>query len=607
MRSLLSLPLVLALALASAIAAPDPRNIATGLPIPDESYCDQPYIVRTSDGHWLCVLTTSGGREGAQGQHVISTRSADQGKTWSKPVLLEPPGTPENSYAVLLKAQTGRIYCFYTFNADNVREVLRDDGTSLEKRVDQLGQFVFRYTDDGGLSWSEKRYVVPVREFKIDRENRTGGKVWFFWNVGRPLVASDGSAYVPVHKIANWNAKTFIGQSEGAFVHSANILTEADPEKITWETLPDGDVGLRTPQPGGGGVAEEHSLVELSDGTIYTVYRSIDGHPVSAYSQDKGHTWTPPAYATYTPGGRKIKHSRAANFAWKCANGQFLYWFHNHGGRSYDDRNPAWLSAGREIDTPEGKRLEWSQPEIALYDDDPFIRMSYPDLVEENGAFFITETNKSLGRVHRIAPALTAGLFGQFKNGAVASDGLILELPAAGSAMPRETQMPGLPPLVVRDGGQLDHRGQDTRAGFTVDLRVKLDSIAAGQTLLDSRTPDGRGLVLTTDAGGALRLTFSDGRTEATWASDAGLLTAGKSHHISLIVDGGPKLILFVIDGTLCDGGTQRQFGFGRYSPHLQNANGAAKLLISPIVQNLRLYNRPLRVSEAVGNWRSTP
>jgi hypothetical protein len=37
--------------------------------------------------------------------------------------------------------------------------------------------------------------------------------------------------------------------------------------------------------------------------------------------------------------------------------------------------------AGREVDTPAGKRLEWSQPELLLYDDDPYIRMSYPDLV----------------------------------------------------------------------------------------------------------------------------------------------------------------------------------------------------------------------------------
>ena len=58
--------------------------------------------------------------------------------------------------------------------------------------------------------------------------------------------------------------------------------------------------------------------------------------------------------------------------------------------------------AGREVDTPEGKRIEWSQPEILLYDDDPYIRMSYPDLVEDGGKFYVTETQKNVGRVHEI-------------------------------------------------------------------------------------------------------------------------------------------------------------------------------------------------------------
>ena len=85
--------------------------------------------------------------------------------------------------------------------------------------------------------------------------------------------------------------------------------------------------------PGGGRVAEEQSIVTLSDGSIYCVYRTIDGWPTCAYSRDGARTWTVPAYKTYTPGGRRVKHPRAANFVWKCANGQYLYWFHNHGGR----------------------------------------------------------------------------------------------------------------------------------------------------------------------------------------------------------------------------------------------------------------------------------
>jgi hypothetical protein len=71
------------------------------------------------------------------------------------------------------------------------------------------------------------------------------------------------------------------------------------------------------------------------------------------------------------------------------------------------------------------------------------------------------------------------------------------------------------------------------------------------------------------------------------------------------IVDGGPKIITFVVDGVLCDGGDQRQFGWGRFSPNYRGPNGAATLKICKPTRSLRLYNRALRTSEAVGNFRA--
>lgn len=67
----------------------DLRNIRHGHVIPDEGYCDQPYVVITHDGSWLCVITTGNGHEGQGGQHVVSTISRDQGKTWSPLVDIE--------------------------------------------------------------------------------------------------------------------------------------------------------------------------------------------------------------------------------------------------------------------------------------------------------------------------------------------------------------------------------------------------------------------------------------------------------------------------------------------------------------------------------------
>lgn len=268
-----------ALAIPAAADSLDPRLISSGLEIPSRGYADQPYVVQTDDGGWLCVMTTGSGREGDPGQTVVSLRSTDRGRTWSEPLPVEPDGGPEASSAVLLKVPGGRIYAFYNHNTDDVREVRREDG-GVFPRVDSLGHYVFRFTDDHGRSWSPERHEVPVREFACDRDN-----------------------------------------------------------------------------------------------------------------------------------------------------GLFLCWFHNHGGRfigemgaagrrgrsPYDDRNPAWLMAGREVDTPSGKEIERSEPEILLYDDDPSVRISYPDLIEENGSFFITETQRNRGRVHEIPRRLLDGLFGQWE------------------------------------------------------------------------------------------------------------------------------------------------------------------------------------------------
>ena len=192
----------------------DPRLISTGRIIPSEGYADQPYIVKTDDGAWLCVVPTGKGVEGTGGQHVVSMRSTDKGRTWADLVPIEPADGPEASYVVALKVPDGRIYAFYNHNTDNVREIKREDKGTL-KRVDSLGHYVFKYSDDHGRTWSPKRYEVPIREFECDRNNVYGGKLRFFWNVGRPMILGDAAIMV-LHKVGA-GGLGFFSQSEGAF------------------------------------------------------------------------------------------------------------------------------------------------------------------------------------------------------------------------------------------------------------------------------------------------------------------------------------------------------------------------------------------------------
>ena len=566
----------------SAASAHDPRHIDTGLKIPDKSYCDQPYVVVTKDGHWLCTLTTGKGHEGSGGQHFVATISKDRGKTWGPLVDIEPADGPEASYGVPLIVPSGRVYAIYTYNGDRISTL---PGSSRKIRADMLGWYCFKYSDDHGKTWS-KRYRIPVRNTACDRANQWKGKVQIFWGIDKPKVSDDGVRFA-FTKLGRY----MLDNGEGWMLHSDNILTEQDPEKINWTLLPDGEHGIRLPKFGS--VQEEHNHVSIGKDRLYLVYRTKLGHPIECYSNDGGHTWTKPIHMTYSPGGRKIKNPRACPKLFKCANGKYLFWFHNHSGKTFSGRNPVWITGGVVRDG----RMHWSQPEVLLYHDNPKTRMSYPDLIEQDGKYWITETQKSVARVHEIDPALLEGLWAQLEgDGQVAKDGLVLSVDEP-VTQTSEVKMPRLRDLAP--GG-----------GFAIDLILEAEELKSGQVILDSRDGKGRGIALTLEKDGAVKLHISDGQNKpAQWTSDPGLLKAGQRHHITAIVDGGPKIITFVIDGQLCDGGEARQFGWDRFDPKISDVSGADTLTIAPSftgkIDKVRLYDRYLRTAEAVANHQS--
>lgn len=579
LRSILGLAMVLLLPI-SVQAASDWRNIETGTMLPDENYCDQPYVVITRDGHWLCVMTTGKGIEGQLGQHVVATISEDQGKSWSPLIDIEPADGPEASWVVPLVVPSGRVYAFYDYNGDEVRKL-----NGQPCRADMLGWYVYKYSDDNGRTWSKQRYRLPVRFTEADRDNGFGGKVQIFWGICKPMIVDD-AVYFAFTKIGQY----MLDDSEGWVFKSNNILTESDPEKIEWEMLPTGDGrGIRSPKLGS--IQAEHNLVYLANGDLYCMYRTTTGYPAHCYSRDGGRSWSMPVQATYTPDGRRMKNPRACPKVWRLSDGRFLFWFHNHSGRTFDGRNPAWLTAGREID---GK-IHWCEPEILFYQADDHTRMSYPDLVEVDGQVWITETNKSAARIHKVPADFLDKLLNQYRADKPVAGGLVLDtgaIPADGA----ELDMPRLPDL--SKGG-----------GFSIDCWLTLpEKPVPGQVVLDSRSPDGKGLALSVGENDTLVLTLCDGSYRAQWDTDAGVLLPGQKHHVVFTVDGGPRIITAVVDGTLCDGGEQRQYGWGRFARQMADVTGGSKLKhiqSNVAIDRLRIYNRPLMTSEAVANHRA--
>lgn len=587
----------------------DWRNIRTGYRIPDEGYCDQPYTVVCADGSWVCTLTTGPGVEGQRGQHIATTISTDQGRTWSPLIDIEPASGPEASWAMPLITPSGRIYVFYSYNGDDVRTW---QGKPI--RADTIGWYCFKFSDDGGRTWSD-RHRLPLPLAEVDRQNTFGGQHQIFWGIGKPV--HDGKSV--------WFAFTRCGQhvvdkSEGWFYRSDNILQEPHPARIHWQLLPDGGQGIKNPNFGQ--VHAEQNLVVLSDGSLYCVYRTVAGHPFCAYSRDGGHTWTTPEPVTYRPplrpsateekpsievcngsaapqpppaNGSPLKHPRACARIWKTSNGKYLLWFHNHGdisGGGWTGRNPAWLVGGVE----ERGLIRWSQPEIVLYDPDPNVRISYPDLIEQDGKYWITETQKTVARVHPIDPSLLDALWTQHQRSEIAREGLLLELLAGGPH--RGT---------VELSGPLDLEQQ---GGLALELWLQYGQMDSGQVLLDNRDEQGRGLVLTATGTGTFHLELSDAVSHAAWDSDP-VIRAEALHHVVAIVDSGPRIISFVVDGRLCDGGPWRPYGWGRYAAPLGDVSGSGQLKIAPLFHGqivaVRVYGRSLRIGEAIANYRAGP
>lgn len=578
----------------------DLRNIKNGFVILQNGYCDQPYVSITKDGNWLCVVTTGKGVEGELGQHIVALISQDKGKTWSSPIDIEPVTGPEASWVMPYVTPGGRAYAFYTYNAENIRRIPNCNSPLASLRVDTLGEYAFKYSDDNGHTWSKERFSIPMRKMRIDRNNNFGGKTLLFWGVGKP-VTHKSSMIFGFSKVGKQGVPGMFVTSQSVFMRSDNIHTEADPRKIDWQMLPDGDEGLRAPK---GPIAEEVNPTTLSDGSLYCTYRTIDGYNCHAYSRDGGHTWTPREYATYSPGGRRIKHPRAANFVRRFSNGKYLLWFHNHGGEAvlaeekwqpYKGRNPGWVSGGIE----KGGHIYWSQPEILLYDDDPEAGISYPDFIEDSGHFYITETQKSVARVHEIDRALLEGLWNQSTNKRVATEGLAVSASGKQVASASLLPMPRFEPL-------------PNSRGFTIEMWVRFRELSAGQVLFDTRD-GGKGIHLSTSGRSTLQLTLNDGQRGFSWDSDPGThpgtLKVDVWQHIAMVVDNGPRIVSFIVDGQFNDGGAVRDYGWARYPKELNDINGSSLVKVAPLLYGdlrlLRVYGRYLRTSEVVGNYHS--
>lgn len=570
----------------------DWRNAKYGNLIYNNGYCDQPYVVVLENGKWFCTITTNAGKEGSSGKYIVSCISEDQGNTWSAPVPIEKSVTESSSWAMPYLTKYGRIYVFYIYNGDKIHTLKGDyNSPNFDRnniREDHLGWYCLRYTDDEGKTWSE-RYRLDVRKTDVDFNNNWQGDVQIMWGIGKPIDIDEGMMFA-FTKIRQY----MFDYSEGWFFKCSNINEVKNPNRLKWSMLPDGQKGLKNEKYGP--INSEQNIVQMSDGTLYCIHRTKSGHPLESYSHDGGRTWTLPAVPRYD-NGIELKNPRACPRIWKCENGKYLFWYHNNGSWDFLPRNPAWISGGLEKDS----KIIWSQPEILFYLELINGKMSYPDLIEQDGKYWITETDKMNVRCHSVPEDFLNLIWTQFERNSVTIENLVAEW--------KENELKPGSVLNIPKTDEINFE-----EGFTIDFRIKLDDLSPGHLILLSQSITGKMVKLQMDQYGSVRITLDDGTSTNSWDSDPGLIPAYGEHCISVTIDNGPKIIQFVVDGTVCNGRDFRQYGWGRFKANMKDFSFDTIQIDDPSKEtmrhlfkltNLRIYNRPLKNTELIGNHRN--
>ena len=579
----------------------DFRFLNNGLliPTPKGGYADQPSVVALTDGTLLCCVTTGAPIEGARGTYLALLRSTDNGKSWSEPFFVEDVEW-ESSYGILITDKNERLYCFYDHNLDHYIDI--ECGWH---RVDMGGHFCMRYSDDGGFTWSERR-LIDIRFTDIDKSYPfifvNGKQYRWFWNMARPFFNGDdfyltmarpympgfimGVDMSPKYAVERPVKKT--GTIRGVLLRSKGLAKNPD---AAFETLPEGDMELM-PLPGDN-VTEEQCCVRLSDGTLFVISRTTSGHPACFISRDDGNTFTPAFIPTHI-GGMPIKHPRAANLLWKTESGEYLYWFHNAGSGNYDNRNPAWICPCYEADTPEGKTLEFGQPEILFYHPSPEMTFSYPDLVMVDGHYAISETQKQIARLHIMPDDFMKKVLNQNKLSArlegVSKEDLI------STGMPKQT-------YIVQNKNDLEDWGEVVLNGGT--SFVFEGSFRENDELLSATDANGNGFSVKIDADGKISCYAGSSIANFTLTSSVNVAD-GKKHHFVWINDASARVSYLVIDGIFDNGGEEKICGWRHIPSQINKIEAVKEVTVGDHVERLELLSRSLYTADAIADYRAS-
>lgn len=322
-----------------------------------DSYNDHFQVLNDDRRGHLYAFWTQASKEADTDQHIVFSKSADRGMTWTHPVVLagseiKNDPKPLASWQQPMLARTGRLYCLWN--------------QQTTERGPHYGEIYGRYSDDAGETWSEPKPVKFPHRATYDNADPSVPPCWCNWQRplrlgkdGRFLVASSRSGRLPGSgckqtAIEIWRFENIDTNPEIGDIVISSFMR--DDRSIAASQVVDEGVPLFSQKKRNSTAVEEGCMVRLPDGRLFMLCRTSVGYPVWTVSADCGETWTRPRILRDRDGGRPILHPTSPCPIYdvngpEAGSGEYAAFVHGTfdftSERSHQTRGPLYCLRGR--------------------------------------------------------------------------------------------------------------------------------------------------------------------------------------------------------------------------------------------------------------------
>lgn len=329
----------------------DPRRIG-------DSFNDHFHVLEDSAKGMLYAFWTQGTYEAADDEHVVFSKSADGGESWTEPVVIAGSETlsdpkPFAAWQQPMLSRNGRLYCLW------------NQETTVKKHL--CGIMMGRYSDDGGATWSDPEIVPFPKRFSADPADPNLPPRWCMWQ--RPLRLGQDGRYLAgcsrydsagVARVEIWQYDNIDEDPEVRDIRISFFNTEEqafDSGKVKNDHEYKSREGFHT---------EEACIVKLPDGRLFAVMRTSIGHPIWSVSSDSGRSWARPEILRTSDDGPAILQPCSPcpiyDYAGpEAGSGRYFLMVHDtfdfNGITSYQNRGPLYKRDGRFV--PGARQPVW--------------------------------------------------------------------------------------------------------------------------------------------------------------------------------------------------------------------------------------------------------